>query len=213
MYSGGGRQAQQFNIKKRLKRNMRPINAQQQAKSQTDQKAHFKKYPSEFSQSQHDMPLTTMGLMLKHDQNLQHPLGENDSTAQAHHQQPDQPHIYIHQSSAGVSPGFFTSQNAAGRHKDTLSAGRKASEKASMVGRPYRVKTTMPFYDNKGVFQGVKPQTQKLNREEMVSQTLINPHIDPDNHHNNQQQVGSNFMKLRSSSQTYSDPLNANKFG
>ena len=33
--------------------------------------------------------------------------------------------------------------------------GKKA-EKYSVIGRPYRVKTKLPFYDGKGVYQGVK---------------------------------------------------------
>lgn len=29
-------------------------------------------------------------------------------------------------------------------------------EKYQMIGRPYRVKTKLPFYDHRGVYQGVK---------------------------------------------------------
>ena len=32
----------------------------------------------------------------------------------------------------------------------------KKNDKYTMIGRPYRVKTKLPFYDGKGVYQGVK---------------------------------------------------------
>ena len=37
-----------------------------------------------------------------------------------------------------------------------LGGEKRKTDKYQTIGRPYRVKTKLPFYDSKGVYQGVK---------------------------------------------------------
>ena len=63
----------------------------------------------------------------------------------------EMPHIYVHQKQPGAAGG--------GLLKPTMQQSAEGSskrEKYQMIGRPYRVKTKLPFYDARGVYQGVK---------------------------------------------------------